>query len=219
MIKDRIKKLLNLARDKGASEHEAARALELATALMIRHGIEAKDVDDTPKLGSGAFLSLDDRWHWFAARAVATLYGAIPLFSSKRNGFAFVGRLDNVEACEITLAYVVDQIEQLYKVALPAGLSKSERSDFRRTFKQACALRVLNRAVDIVATFEEKGMPECTALVVQDHRKTLQQEAHDFVMRQAGVKARNTSLSVKVSAGSILGHLAGDRVKLNREVE
>lgn len=218
MIKDRIKKLLNLARDKGANEHEAARALELATALMIRHGIEAKDVDDSPKLGTGSFLDLDNKWYEFAARAVATLYGTIPLFSHKGDGFQFVGRLDNVEACEVTLVYIIEQIEGLYKAALPKELSKSDRSEFRRTFKEACALRVLSRAEEIVSAFEEKGTSDCTALVVQDHRKTLAQEAHDFVMGQEGVKTKKTNLSVKVSEGSILGHLAGDRVKLNQEV-
>lgn len=216
MIVDRIRKLLNLAHDKGASEHEAARALELATELMLKHGIEAKDLDNEVRIGEGSTFELDGRWHSICAQAVGVLYGTLPLHYS--TGFNFVGRQDNVEACEVTFAYIVLQVTEIYKQSLPKGLSKAERNEFRRTFKEGCALRVFHRAHEIISAFEKRGTSECTALAVIDHRKALAAEAAEFAQQHLGAKVKTSEMVIRGSNGSQLGYAAGERVRLSREI-
>jgi hypothetical protein len=49
------------------------------------------------------------------------------------------------------------QVEGLYKSALPKGLDKSTRGEFRRTFKEACALRVKERAEKLMREMKQNN--------------------------------------------------------------
>src|SRR5688500_9369454 len=76
-IIDRVRKLLALAKDKGASEHEAATAMAMASRLMMQHHIDHLD-DDKEKakavFGSWCFIDYAEDWHKVIAASVAKLY-------------------------------------------------------------------------------------------------------------------------------------------------
>lgn len=59
-ILDRIRKLLRLASDKGATQEEAESALLMAQRLMVEHGLNESQVEEAPtpdemKIEEGAY--------------------------------------------------------------------------------------------------------------------------------------------------------------------
>jgi len=214
VIGDKIRKLLALARDKGASEHEALQALEMATRLMMQHGIEERDLNNTT-IGAGSILESTKRYHMICANVAAELCGVIPVFNYDRLSFRFTGRSENIEGAAAMYEFVVQQVELLYKISLPRGLSQSERAEFRRTFKEACAMRVYARAQAIInAVSSERG----NALVVIDHRKQLRSEAEEMIKKAGGTHEKSQAISIKPTVGAVLGVQAGNSVKLHRGV-
>lgn len=214
---DKIRKLLAVARDKGATEHEAATALAMAQRLMLEHDV--KNVEDHVEVqavrGEWMNVHFDDKWYRMLAAGVASLFNCRTLFNSLGD-VKFVGKPENIEVCQVTLLWVVDQVEELYKEALKSfrarlgKLDKATRGDFRKTFKEACALRVWHRAAEIVAA-ARGNIPGHMSLVVIDQSLAA---ADDLIKG-----AKKTALTVRRSGfGTGAGQLAGDAVKLQREV-
>lgn len=219
-IIDKIRKLLALARDAGATEAEGARAMELATKLMLEHGISEDAVHKPTVIFDGA-VDVDDVWEMYCVHAACALYGTKPIRyprSKQPDLMKFVGRAASIAATEFTANWLKEQVERLYKVALPSGMSQSERAQYRTSFKRACASRVYSRACEIVRTLQDKGTDQSTALVVLDHRKQLEIEAQDFIETLDLKKGRTRSVTIKLGRGAQDGLAAGDQVKLQHEV-
>lgn len=218
-IVEKIRKLLAVARNtSGASENEQAQAMKLAQALMVKHGIETVE-EDLKKIGTGSIISeLDKPYHHIIAHAVGKLYGCRPLFEHRGGRFQYVGREDTRQAAELTVNYVCDQIDLLYRNGLPKGLSQPERSKWRKDFKKTCALRVGQRVEEMIkdtkSTVEATG---CTELAIIEHRKQLELEVNDF-LRNMGAKTRSTSIKTNLSEASRKGYEAGDKVQVHHGV-
>lgn len=223
-IKLRIAKLLAMGEHSSGNENEQAVAMKLAAKLMLEHGITrdqvAVGVKHEVKAGKHD-TSADKKFMHFSAMAAAKLYGcSVLLFDGGRAGFQFVGRQDNLDAAYVTYELIVQQIERFYKQALPRGLTKADRAEFRRTFKDACAVRVGQRAAKIM---EELSLPDDTsnaassrALVVVNHRALLKQEVDSFL---ATIKLKKPkTIAPSRGAGTGLGLQAGDKVKLRQEL-
>lgn len=218
-IIDRIRKLLAVARsDSGASENEQAQAIKLANALMIKHGIESVD-DDVKKVGPGAHITdLDKIHHHLVAHAIGKLYGCRPLFQQRGGAFQFVGREDTRQAAELTVNYVCDQIDLLYRGGLPKGLSQADRAKWRKDFKKTCAMRVAQRVEEMIKDTESVvEATGCTAVAVIEHRKQLDLEVDDF-LRAMGAKTTERALKTSNSQASRLGFEAGDKVQVHHGV-
>ena len=217
-IRDRIRKLLNLGSN-NPNEHEATRAMELAAAMMFKHGIERSELEEKPKVGQTKDLELDHRWELMLGQAAAYLYGCKTLRNVAAGRFTILGRPDNRQAAEDTYGYLVDQVEGLYKQSLPSGMSKKDRAEYRRTFKDACALRVYHRAVEAINNLEKKdnAVSGSTALVVIAHRQELIEEVDDFLVKIGATKGRPVRVRDD-TAGARAGLSAGDHVKLHRSV-
>lgn len=219
-ITAKIRKLLALARDKAASEHEAATAMAMASDLMIKYNIDHVEDADAPGVVEGEYMKekYDHKWQAFLHTAVGDLYDCRGLVSHL--GLRkFVGRPFNVSAAEETYPFVIEQVEALYKQGLNTfkremgALSKDQRGEFRQTFKEACALRIYRKVKEIKAA-QKNAIPDHMALVVVD---TMEQEldAH-FTEKQYG---KGRALSVRRSGfGTGAGFAAAEHVSLNRRV-
>lgn len=219
-IQDKIRKLLALAQGQ-ANEHESARALELASRLMMQHGIDAASLDK-PTIGESGWIDVtDSRWIMPIAEGIGKLYGVMAVGRGKHSGwnhFRFIGREDNREAAYETMSFVILQVEQAYKIALPKGLAQRERAQFRRDFKLSAAIRIQRRCHDIVATQIDEKRETGTALLVLDHRKQLQIELEDY-RKQQGVKTtKSRAIAIKHADAWSLGRAAGQHVDLNVKV-
>jgi len=221
-IRDRIRKLLRLARDKGANENEAAIALAAANKLMLEHNIEHVDEEDEESRvvhGSRMDVNRGDRWESFIAAATAKLYNCRSVVWKSSGSHAFVGRAENIAACEETFIWICEQVEELYKDGLRAfrgrmgSLDRSSRAEFRRTFKEACAVRIFHRVGEIVAA-NRGNIPDHMALVVID--KSLEQA--DELLREHGVSKARGVARIRSGFGTGAGQAAGDAVKLQGDL-
>lgn len=223
-IKERIKKLLNLANNAGATEAEAARAMEMASALMMKYNITIDPDTEEAKVTSGPLTGqyFTDMWHITLASAATYLY-MCKIIRYPNTGVKFIGRPDNIDACEQTWYYLIEQVEALYKLNLPRGMSKSDRAEFRRTFKFACATRVYSRAQQIMQQFRSNDAKalEYTgskALVVVQTIDAQLKECETFMAKQFPDLTPMRSGNRKTGSGTLAGFRAAEKVNLNRKV-
>jgi hypothetical protein len=218
---DKIRKLLRLAKD-NTNENESAAALATAQRLMFQHDIDnVEEVAEQPAVWGEWMTAVDfkDKWERVLLSAVATLYNCRVIFRSRSGHVRFAGKAENVEACEVTLVWVRDQVNSLYKQALVAfkqktgGYTKQEYMNFYFSFKEACALRIAQRAKEIIAA-ARREIPAHKALVVIDQSLAA---ADDLLVAEKIKKGRSVAISRGFGTGA--GMKAGDHVKLNREVK
>lgn len=225
-IKDKIRKLMNLATNQGSTEGEAANAMAMASSLMLRYNIELDPETDELKVikGSRILEGYDEAWHLTCSSAAATLCHVKNVtYNRGRGGYYFVGRKESVETAEQMMVFIIDQVEQQYKLNLPKGLDKATRAEFRRTFKYACANRVMSRAWDIVEQFRNNDAMalEYTgsrALVVVESIDLQLKEIKDFMSQTMPDVTELTTRPRQGGNGTLAGLRAGDRVELNKKV-
>jgi hypothetical protein len=223
-MKEKIAKLLRLAKDKGATEAEAAQALAMASAMMAKYGIEVglEDLDgeNAAVRGNWAYGRCTQRWHIEIASAVGFLYFCKPIIWRKEDAVRFIGRPDVVDAADMTYNWIVEQVERLYRECLPKGLTKAMRAEYRKTFKFACALRLKDRAGQILQTLQNDDVlaleaTGSTALVVKGARDAAIDAAEQLVKDETkDLALRHPNAGI----GTRLGQAAGDLVQLQHGV-
>lgn len=228
-IREKIKALLTLAGNEGATEAEAATAMAKASALMAKYNIEVsadEETEDSTIRGKWVYTDKDFQWHYYCAEAAQYLYSCRFIWSRHRKagGFQFVGRPDNIAAAELTYKWIVDQVQRLYKEHLPKGMEKWERAEYRRTFKAACAVRVRARAWHIVSQLARDDtlaieMTGSTALVVRSKQEQLFKEADDLINQDDTLRDNVPAPKTSAGRGTRDGLAAGDQVKLNEQIQ
>lgn len=220
---NKIKKLLAVAQaGSGATESEAMTAAQFASALMLKHNIDVQlDSDEEEGSIKGAIRpGYDEPWHVECGAAAGFLYYCKPLFWRRTGHVQFVGRKDNIEACEMTMKMFASEVERLYKLNLPKGMSKIDRANFRSTFKMACAMRIAARCWAIMQTLRNDDAKAIaatgsTALVVVQTIDALLAEA-DALMGEVKTMVVRPK---KQGLGTALGRKAGDTVQLQKQVK
>lgn len=221
-IKDKITKLLRLVADKGATEAEAMQAAQMASALMMKYGVEVALTEDGEEatirgdwFGAGEY---DKKWHIIIAHTVQYLYFVRFVVRRSSGEFQFVGRPDVVDAAEMTFKWLCEQVERNYKTFLPRGLSKATRAEYRRTFKEACATRMRYRAWQIL---EAMRNDDALAIEATGSKALVVMKARDEALAEAADLMKDcTSLTLKQSStgvGTRFGDAAGNAVQLDRK--
>lgn len=223
--KERIAKLLNMTVENGCSEDEAANAMRMAAGLAVKIGIELDAVRHSAararrrRPNSKRKYTVIKVYESFCSEAAAVLYGVdcyAPNYG--KHGWWFTGREENIELAEQTMIWLVEQVERLYKQALPRGLSKRDRANFRGSFKDACGERIYHRAVrlmrdmktDPAAAQEATGS---TALVVAGYFETLRNEIKEFEDEKYWAPARRAAEAAKQARTDMLAAMSeADRV-------
>lgn len=218
-IKERIAKLLALGRN-NPNEHEADIALRRAAAMMAEHGIKEKEVTGS-RIELGGSIDIDKMWKKTLCNAAATLYGTVPFWSYEFDSVQFTGQPSHVEATMETFIWLVDQVEHLYKLHLPRGLSQQDRAHHRRKFKDACANRTLVRVRLIMESLQQEKIPG-TQLVVLSQIKQDEAKAQEFLeidMKSIKQKRRTVARVDYGSASALIGMKAADTIQLNKKVK
>lgn len=274
--KERISKLMNMTTENGCTEDEANSAMQMAAGLAARLGInmDACRPAGSPKpkiVPKKSYKELKIH-QALCGEAAAYLYGCeYEAENLGKYGHSFLGREENVELAEMTMLWLIRQVELLYKAHLPRGLTQKARAEFRRSFKEACAERVRDRARQLVREMKHNDASAVAAtgsnaLVVRNHFKTLEDEIEDYWHRkwrigkyapvlteeekaaraerlrkmreaeeelerkyQSGelkrpkpkkekVYKERAGRSIKRGMGTSVGRMAGDAVKLRREI-
>lgn len=218
-IRSRVRKLLALAGDQGATENERAVAMQKAQALIEQHNIELGDdehFEDQIKIVKGDIFvkGMKLPFHKIVGRSVAALYECSHLIHPRVDGHSYWGMSHQVEAAEETFLWIVAQIEDLYRVALKAfdgQLDKRQRAELRASFKDAAALRVEHRIREIIA--QRKQNRDSRALVVID--TAAQKIAEELA--NSNIKAAKPP-ALREGFGTGAGYRAGDQVRIQKEV-
>ncbi len=91
---ERVRKLLAVARDPGATEHEAATALEMARKLMEDYGVSdqecrARDACEN-ETARGTRANQPPQWEWHLAGLIAGAFACDPIFHTSGN-WSYIG--------------------------------------------------------------------------------------------------------------------------------
>lgn len=219
-IHDKIRNLLAMAEGQ-ANDNESEQALKLAHKLMMKHGIDQdalRPKSERPEVITGNDHEYEHRWQLICAQAAAHLYSVKPLIRTnhlKETFFLFVGRSDNLQAAQDTTAYLMLQIEQLYRAALPKGMTQQQRARFRKEFKYVAANRVWQRCIELV---DSAPTSTGTDLVIYNHREQLRAEIEDHLAGKVKAGKAFKDMSLKSDAAIIAGLAAGDQVDLHKAV-
>lgn len=227
-IHDRILKLLNMTEENGCTEDEAETAMRMAAGLMARHGINEDQINaragqKTTRSATRKRYSAKLQNHQvILAQAAAVLYGCeVWTYSSGKFGIEFVGRQENIDLAQDTMFWLIRQVDFIYKAALPKGLTQRDRKKYRDSFKDHCALRVHQRAIDLVNELKmneqaAQSATGSTALVVANHFAVLAEEINEVkkVVRFSSRRSRGSG--VRQGWGASEGYAAGDKVQLKK---
>lgn len=231
-VAEKIRKLLALARNSGASEGEASNAMQFAAALMVKYNISEEDLGSDDKAARAAIEELRvtgdwDLWASFIVGAAATLNTCRGFFTPgwKHNIVAatFVGRAANREMAVEMFKYLVDQVEIEYKRALPKGLTQHDRAEFRRTFKNACARRLHSRANTIIWELQHDNataqrLTGSTALVIAESFTEQLEDIAKWMKDQNIILKSRKSRGGGYGNGSAAGRAAGDRIQIQKQL-
>lgn len=228
-IIERVRKLLRLAQDAGATVGEAENAMAMASALMAKYNIEQDQLVDKPKASIGMTTTRGewDLWANHCMGAAAKLNACDSSFMSYQGGMTgaiFYGRQESREAAVIMFLYLVNEVEKAYKQKLPPGMTKKARAEYRRTFKHACASRLHGRAIEIVDQMKKNDQiahqaTGCTALVVA-HSFDQQLQETELWMDEQGFKFKeNKSRGPSMGRGTMDGVRAADNIRLQNQLK
>lgn len=215
-----IKKLLNLANCSGANTNEAKLAAQRANELMEKHNIDKADVEKIP---SGAQLKYDlvvvhqessaikayKRVAFQSASKLFDLYFFTRTTTDGIEQLIITGQGDECEAAGLLGKFFLKEIERLYKVNLPRGLSQHIRANFRKNFKLQCARELFGRITEI-----KDYRPQSTALVCIDKHKKIE----EWIEGKLALKSRRKS-KTSFGYGSIEGGMASSQIKIREEVK
>lgn len=234
---ERVRKLYALANDKrGASEAEAALALERAQALLLRYNLDASMIQDPELREKADGVSFESPGgHRLAAWATSLLdaigrfnYCRVILTGNNGTRFTIVGRPADVQVAHESFLFIMEQVRRLIRQHRPAGVEGMSLQHARRAFAIGCAARVRER-LHLAKLERERGgvKPEAgeagksytgaevTALVIVKQKEVDDKVKVIFPRLRS---ARSRAQSHQKFAGSFTeGHRAGDKVRLGTE--
>jgi hypothetical protein len=221
--KDKVAKLMALAKNSAATENEAERALSQAESLMRKYGIDQAEcvLNGAPNTfdWSSSFTPYGNRyhqaatlplWYQFVATGVATFTDTIVRTHTDKTtgmGVGFYGERGDIAFAVWLMDYLRDTVQA--SAVAHKELSRADREAFRKGMATRLSKRMRDlRAERDVAFKAGTG----TALVVVSDK--LAKRDQEF-----GVAKYKTSKVVATNAAAAaMGRAAADKVGLGRPV-
>lgn len=216
----KVRKLLSLANDSGATESERENAMRQAHAFLTKYNLDMAQVEASGGAASEVrerdFLEVrGSPWVRRVAHGLAVLFFCQYFYQKGRgkvDNHFFVGRLSNVQTAKEMLPYLVKSIRaEAYRLAPNDGA-------FRTTFLKAAARRVFDRCEELV----KEPLPDAvagTALVVANYYDT-ERAANEAFLAARGERVKQVASRERFvgAAGHAEGVAFGNSVSLNRQV-
>lgn len=212
-IHEKIANLLELARN-NPSEEEAATAGAMARKLMLKHEIDERDLGRTSNVDYNGETSIDRDYYRLLASGVSYM---IPAKAIIYNGteIRWAATRVNAQIADQLIMFWAEQVEALYKIHLPRGMSKSARAQYRKDFKRNCAVGIIHRAREIKdQQILDEGAKGTALVVIEDQMMV---DIDDFLAKQnirsgRGMKIRHDTV------GAAHGRQAAGSVQMQRGV-
>lgn len=209
-IHAKITALLEFAKN-NPSEEEAASAMQMAQRLMMKWNIEEKDLGHISSVDFGEAHTLDRDYFRILGHAVNYMTGVTMVHYSNET-FKLVGTSVNCQIAHALLMFLAEQVESMYKMYLPKGMSKSDRANYRKDFKRNCAARIMQRCKD----FKFQSPTTGTALVLMSSQ--LEKEVEEFLNKQMIRKVISKAKINPYSRGGSDGRMAGDAAAIQKRI-
>ena len=221
--RDKIEKLLNLSRNAGATEDEAATALKMATMIMLKNGItEESMMGHVPGMNEtvlGTYAK--NKVHLNLLLSCVAALAIVKSFYRgyrKDTAYCVVGDSTSRDNAQYLWDYLYAQVEAQYKIHLTPGMSVSDRANFRRTFKHACSGRLSIRCSEIMANMKVDNPVTGKELMVVEYTGQKLAKISDW-MSNNGYNVRTVkSRGKKSGRGTVAGWAAGDQIKIREEM-
>lgn len=237
-IMERLKKMLALAENAGATEDEASNAANMAAALALKYGIDLEQLQRTthqPRAGFEYVVIHTDKggfeqWLMNLIGGVCAIHGNRTFFQGNaRIGvtqYCAILRKDMVPVVTATMDYLVKAVLRMNTEAVKGrNLSQPERAAFRKAFRIACSARIRQRMHDRLREMMQnddaaKQATGSTALVVLNHIEAEVKEMTTWMEDQGFRFKESKSRGPRHldAAGYAAGKAAGDRVGLDAQV-
>jgi hypothetical protein len=211
---DRIRKLLALANDAGASDNEADVARDIAAKLMTAHGILESDitesiVDEVATVDRTMFTDGNLEWSRYIGGAVARIVEC--KFYTTGNSGVWVGSTRQRETAQEMYSILVMEVERRAKIAMLWRKAEgfTDAGVYTKSFKLGMASAISDKSREMV---ESRAKPsDSTALERQDKLQKAIKDKTPPLYKGKGVNAKNTS-------GFSAGTAVGSTVELRRSV-
>jgi len=183
-VKEKIKKLLEMTQANGATEAEAAVAMEKAQKLLADHNLSEAEIlgvkIDNNYREQGDFLAF--AWAKNIAESVGMLYDCRyhTRRSEKKNHFSsvFIGRQGNAETAKLITEFVVKTV---LKLSRQAQKEAGADNRFATDFQHGCAARVSETALKLWREANKEQIEQETRAAREkaEHRKSMQPNERD----------------------------------------
>ena len=216
-IIERIRKLLALANDKGASENEAAIAMRRASVLLATHNLTPEDVAKGSAeevidrhsfmYGGNGNQNRSGPWARYIARAIGELNFCSYYFNAMghKDKHTFIGKATNAAVAQMVTEYVLRSINT--EAVAGAKLNKHD-SNWLNAFRNAAATRIHYRCKALIKEMQEQGNEAGTGLVLAS---LFQREAQAIEVWKA-----NSGLALRASKGGARRATSADAVQAGK---
>ena len=200
-ILEKVKKLLALANNAGASEGERDNALRMAHGLLAKHNLDMADLQ--------VHLQVEGRedcinatfgmtWCRQISNSIAKLFFCRYYFGKKINGTKiehhFVGKTSNAGTAALMSEYVISSILAECRKKWKYNLAPESRS-----FASGAARVIAERVIDMIAEAKPEGSTSTSLVIVALYKTEI--EANEAFLKKAGTsllpgKARKSHVNV-----------------------
>lgn len=232
-VLSRIRKMLKLANDAGATEGERDNALRMVHNTLAKYNLslaqaEAAGEDTGEKRGRLGKQFLGKPWCISIAGAIARMYFCHYFYQglggnagpTQKANHVFVGKYSNATTAQEMAEFVVTAVNrEAQRFQRNIG---GRYSDYR-AFAQGAMIKIQQRCADIIAQSKKQDMPDAapgTALVLASLYKTEEDANQDYLKRQGVVlgSSRSQSFDETKRYAHAAGKAFGASVSLNNQV-
>ena len=228
----KVRKLLALARGKGASENEAAVAMRMAQAIIARLNLDIAEIDAMPVQGSSfeedsELVTSSEPWRRELAAETARLYFCEYIYQfikyatpKRKNGYirgdvhTFVGQTHNIVVAKEMFVYFVDTIDALAK---QHSKGKSARRSFCNGAAQRLGERIRERYFDSKNPVE-RGIIGMTKLPVLYESQEAALSAYMDAKHSTAVVKENNRQKIVDAEAALAGQNAADGIGLDTQI-
>lgn len=213
-IREKIRLLLNVTTDRGATENEAAVAISKAIQLLEKYNLAMSDIGtESPetKMDSEYMNGLHYKWENTLANSIAR--HNMCDFVNYDGKCVIIGRAINIEVAREMFSWIATQITNMiydYIGEKPPNISTVK---WRNNFLWGATIRISTRISKLQAERHEKET-ECKALVLD--RRTEAIEYRNNILFP-GTRWRAGNKKHTVGEGYRQGGEAGNKVRLTPE--
>jgi len=216
---EKVRKLIALGTNDGASEGERDNAIRMAHGLLAKHNLAMADIQESVEERIERFSEYQNKpWTGIAAKAMADLFFCGCYQESKKANIAgtgtkrkiyFIGKESNVTTAILMADYVISTIGR-----------ERNRNKYSYSFCNGAAHRILQRVSEIIASSSiQEGESTSTDLALISVYKSEQDANKAFIQNTVGElrKSKSSTRSQDLTA-YWAGHTYGNGISLNGQI-